>query len=440
MSRVHTWCLIGCWGILAVWLPAAQAEDRQGLEDALFADGGGTTAAAEATPSALALVPEGKSVGFSGEITSAAVDLVSNSRDANSLYTYTVANIYLDARLPRQAKVFADVEAMYLSQSKITSVALQELFLDFNLAQSAYFRAGKQVLQWGRCYLWNPTDLINVERPHFVRKIGTREGAYGLKMHIPFGTVLNIYDFLDTGTAQDADAVANALKVEYLLGNFEIAVSGWGKKGRRPVWGLDFSTRVFGIDTVGEVSVSQGAGQARVRVEDGLLTSGADDQAWYPRASLDFSRSFTVGDFKDRLTLTAEGYYDRSGYDKNILADGTVYDFALPVTAGPAVMARGTIKDFIHLQQLYQPNYFSRGYVAVFAAFNRFLLADAALTLNWIQNLVDNSNIVSLGVTYTELNGFTLGLLGNAYLGTTNSEYTSLGEKYDLQMTFGIAF
>jgi hypothetical protein len=425
---------------LALLVPSlSQAEDRKGLEDSLFAEGGGTTSEAAANP-ALALTPEPKSVAFSGQITSAGVDLVSNTLDANYLYTLTVADIYLDARLPRQAKVFADVEAMYLSQTQVTSVALQELFLDFNLDQAAYFRIGKQVLQWGRCYLWNPTDLINVERPHFIRKIGTREGAYGLKMHIPFGTVFNIYDFLDTGLAQDADAVANAVKVEYLLGNFEVAASGWGKKGHRPVWGLDFSTRIFGIDTLGEVAASQESDQVSAQVEDGLLVANQDDQAWYPRASLNFSRSFTPGDFKDQVTFMVEGYYDRSGYDKNVLADTTEHDFAQPAANGSSLSARGTMKEFIFLKQLYQPNYFSRGYVALFTTFNRFILADAVLNLNWIQNLVDNSNIVSAGVTYTELNGFTLGVLADYYLGTANTEYTSQGEKYDLQMTFGIAF
>jgi hypothetical protein len=440
MRRRTPWWLAACLGCCALVPVLARGEDRSALEDSLFADGGGTTASAASAPPAMILTPEPKSVGFSGEITSAVVDLVSNTVNANYLYTYTVADIYLDARLPRQAKVFADVEATYLSQGQTTSVALQELFLDFNLAQTAYFRAGKQTLQWGRCYLWNPTDLINVERPHFVRKIGTREGAYGLKLHVPFGTVVNIYDFLDTGAASEAGAVANALKLEALLGNFEVAVSGWGKKGHRPVWGLDFSTRLFGVDTLGEVAASQGSNQTRAQVVDGELVTAADDEVWYPRASLDFSRSFTVGDWKDRLTVMAEGYYNQAGYDRNVLADGTVYTFAPPAGAGPAAVAHGTQKEFIFLKQLFQPNYFSRGYVALFTTFNRFLLADAVLNLNWIQNLVDNSNIVSLGVTYTELNGFTLGLLANGYLGTPNSEYTAAGEKYDLQMTFGIAF
>jgi hypothetical protein len=389
---------------------------------------------------ALALTAEPKSVAFSGQITSAAIDQVSNTENANFLYTYTVADIFLDARLEHQAKVFADVEATYLSQGQVTSVALQELFLDFNLDQAAYFRAGKQVLQWGRCYLWNPTDLINVEQPHFIRKIGTRQGAYGLKLHIPFGTVVNIYDFVDTGNAQDADSVANALKLEYLIGNFEVAASGWAKKGRRPVWGLDFSTRIFTVDTLGEVSAAQGGTQTRAHIEDGQLVSDLDGDAWEPRASLDFSRSFTPGNFKDQLTVMAEGYYDHSGYDKNILADDTQYAFAPSSANGSAGMARGTQKEFIYLKQLYQPNYFSRGYAALFVTWNRFLLADAVLNLNYIQNLVDNSSIVSGGVTYTELNGFTVGLLADGYLGTHDCEYTALGEKYDLQMTFAIAF
>jgi hypothetical protein len=444
--RILTGLVLGL--LLAV---AAQAvEDRQELENSLFSDSAGTTppaAAAEpATTSAsiLDLKPDAKSVGFSGQITSAIVDLVSNTLDANFLYTYTVADVFLDARLPQNAKVFADLEATYLAQNQLTLVALQELFFDFNLAQSVYFRTGKQVLQWGRCYLWNPTDLINIERPHFIRKIGTREGAYGLKTHVPFGAGLNLYSFIDTGSVPDAEHTAGALKVEYLLGNLEMALSGWGKKGHLPVWGLDFSTRLFGIDTLGEVALSEGPTQARARVEQGQLVLAAAEPAWAPRAALDFSRSFTVGNFKDQLTVMLEGYYDRAGYDTNVLADTTEYPFAQPVTTlgpnGPVVVNRGTQKDFINLQNLYRANYFSRSYVALFITFGRFLLTDMTLNVNYIRNLVDDSGLVSAGVTYTALNSFTFGLLADAITGGPDREYSFSGEKFDLQATFGISF
>jgi hypothetical protein len=434
------WKVLLLSGALACgWAGSAVAEDRRELEDSLFNEAAGSTSAAAATLPAPVLIaaPETKTVGFSGTVTSAVVDQISTTRTANALYTFTVVDMLLDARLPQNAKVFADLEAIYLSQTQTAQVVLQELFFDFNLDQAVYFRTGKQVLQWGRCYLWNPTDLINVERPHFVPKIGTREGAYGLKMHVPFGTTANLYGFVDTGTAMDAEHTAGALKAELLLGNFEAAFSGWGKKGFYPVWGLDFSTRLFGIDMLGEASLSRGDHQARARIEDGRLTVTTDEQTWAPRASLDLSRSFTPGDFKDQLTVMVEGYYDRAGYADNVLADETQYDFAQPAFNG---LTRGTQRDFITFHRLYQPNYFSRAYVALFTTFNRFLLTDMTLTGNAILNLVDYSGLVSAGVSYTALNGFTAGLLANFDLGARNREYTFSGEQLNLQLTLGISF
>lgn len=430
----RTVCLLGALGLAA---RAGAAEDRQALENSLFQAEAESNSAAAAIPEGMLAAPETKSIGFSGEITVAAVESVSNSLPANFLYTYTVSNIFLDARLPRMAKVFANLEATYLSQNQLTAVALRELFMDFNLGREVYFRAGKQVLQWGRCVLWNPTDLINVERPRFVRKIGYREGAYGLKVHVPSGAGLNVYGFVDTGSAPEGEEVASAVKTEFLLGNFELALSAWGKKGFCPVWGADFSTRLLGVDTVGEASVTRGENRARIQAVAGRLEPVARSEVWLPRASLDFSRSFTVGDFKDRLTLMVEGYYDRSGYADNVLDDPTVYDYAAPAPAGAT---RGTFKDFLRLTNLYDANYFSRGYVALFATFNRFLLADLNANVNCIQNLADNTGLISLGLTYSELNGFTLGGLANFSVGGPEGEYRFSGEKYNLQLTAGISF
>lgn len=431
--------LIGLGACLAAG--AAAAEDRRELEASLFSsEADSSTATAEAPLPVAIPTPDPKTVGFSGQITSALVDQISNSHAANYLYTYTVGTFYLDARLARGAKVFANLEADYLSQSQTTAVFLRELFFDFNLDRAIYLRTGKQVLQWGRCYLWNPTDLINVERPQFVAKIGAREGAYGIKAHVPFGTAANFYGFLDTGSAPNAETAAGAVKAEFLLGNFEVAFSGWSKKGYRPVWGLDFSTRILGIDALGEVALSQGDNRSRARVRNGVLTLETDNTAWTPRASLDFSRSFTVGNFKDRLTVMVEGYYDRAGYETNVLGDATEYPFAQPVTVDGTPAVRGTQQEFIRALNLYQPNYLSRAYVALFTTFNRFILTDLSLSLNYIQNLVDYSGLLSTGVTYADQNGFTAGLLVNADLGGPDKEYTFAGEKYNIQMTFGISF
>jgi hypothetical protein len=421
-------------------LQSDAAENRQAMEAAMFSDSAENSSTVDAPLPMAIPTEEPKSIGFSGQITSAFIEQVSNTISAYPLYTFTVGDIYMDARLAQQAKVFLSLEATYLSQTQITDVALKELFFDFNVDHAVYFRTGKQVLQWGRCYLWNPTDLINIERVTFIRKIGEREGAYGLKTHIPFGTSMNIYSFLSTGLVNDIQDVAGSFKVEYLLGNFEMALSAWGKRGYLPVWGYDFSTRIFGIDTVGEVTISRGDPVKRAILQGDVLTVGRLEGEWYPKASLDFSRSFTPGNFKDQLTVMVEGYYDRAGYTQHVFADPTQYMYATPVFNGNTITSQGTAKDFILGNNLYHQNYFAEGYVAMFITWNRFLVTDMILNLNYIQNINDACGILSTGVTYTTLHSLALGALLNYNVGPADREYTFRGEKYNLQLTVGIAF
>jgi hypothetical protein len=430
--------IIFCGSVLGL-IPHASAEDRNALENSLFENS--DTMVQQQTPSAMTEPADNKTVGFSGEITSAGVETRGNSLAA--LYAYTVADLYLDARLPQGAKVFANLEATLYGQTSSTDVALREMFLDFNVEHAVYLRAGKQVLQWGRCYLWNPTDLINIERRSFVTKIGNREGAYGVKAHVPFGTWLNLYSFLDTGMASDPDNTSAAFKMEWLIKNFEMAVSGWVKKNNHPVWGYDFSTRVLTVDIVGEASISKGQNHLVRVLNNGVLELSQDSEVWTPQACLDFSRKFQVGDFKDRLSINLEAYYNRNGYVENIFSDTTVYPYArpLPDSSGNApVITAGTQLDFFQQNHLYQSNYHARYYAAMFTSFSRFLLTDMTLNCNYIHNCVDQSGTLTAGVTYTELNNLTLGLLGLAYVGGPDKEYTFSGQKYAVQATAALAF
>jgi hypothetical protein len=384
---------------------------------------------------------EKKTVGFSGEITNAWIGVLSSRGAKTSLYTYTVANIFLDARLKRDSKVYANMETTYLSQTKLTEVALRELFFDFNIRRSVYFRTGKQVLQWGRCYLWNPTDLINVERVSFVRKIGYREGAYGLKMHVPFGTKANIYGFLDTGNAPNAEDVGGAIKYEFLVGNSEMAFSGWSKAGYHPVLGYDFSTRLGTFDWAGEATVSKGENRTRIIADQGTLSLTRRDEEISPRLSMNFTKRLRLGNFKDRITLIAEGYYNHAGYDENQFDDGDNYSFVSPTIGFAGLpLTSGTRKDYILGNNLYLTNEFSRYYAAFLGSLSRFIITDMTLNVNVLQNASDGSGIISTGVSYQDINDFSAGLLINAAYGQPNREFTYANQSANIQLTFSLAF
>ncbi|HNW45400.1 MAG TPA: hypothetical protein PKI19_12920 [Elusimicrobiales bacterium] len=418
--------------VLGVCRAAAGAEELIS-EDELFSVPEVVTQA----PSAAPLADEKKTLGFSGEAVSVMEDVVYSSSPAGSFNSYIVGNLMLDARLKRGAKAFANLETAYQPRTRTTTYVLREAFLDFNLDRRVYFRTGKQVLQWGRCYLWNPTDLVNVEKKPFVRKIGYRDGAYGVKFHVPFGTDYNIYGFLDTGSAAYDRDLGGALKFELLTGKTEMAVSGWAKRNRRPVFGYDLSSRLGRVDIAGEVSVARRDNTRFIRDNAGVLETFRKKDEWVTKAAVNFGRGFRLGNFNDRLTVTSEFFYNQTGYARSPFRDRTAYAFS-----GPLALLRpaGTKMDFLLGSGLYDPNYLSRYYGAVFTSISRFIITDMTLSANYVRNLNDESGLLSAGVTYKNINDLSVGFLVNAPLGPARGEYTFSGASLNAQLTFGVSF
>ena len=413
-----------------IWPCAAFAEDAAS-ELEMFSTPEVVTQAAAAPGSA----EEKKSLGFSGDVVSVLEDVVYSSSTGNPFNSYITGNLLLDARLKNGVKAFANMETTYQPRTRETTSVLREAFVDFNIERGVYFRTGKQVLQWGRCYLWNPTDLINVEKKTFVRKIGSRDGAYGVKFHVPFGTDYNIYGFLDTGGASEDRDLGGALKFELLAGKTEMAISGWAKRNRRPVFGYDLSSRLGGVDIAGEVSVARRDNTRFIRDNAGTLETYLSDDDWVTRAAVNFSEGFRLGNFNDRLTVTTEFFYNQHGYTKSPFLDKTTYAYS-----GPLALFTGTKGQFLVGNGLYEPNYMARYYGAVFTSIGRFIITDMTLNLNYVRNLNDHSGVLSGGVTYKNLNDFSAGCLVNAYLGPAKREYTISGAKLSVQLTAGVSF
>ncbi|MEW5907180.1 MAG: hypothetical protein AB1734_10460 [Elusimicrobiota bacterium] len=423
--------------LLTALLPAAaaaQAADGFSVsEDDLFSTPDLPLLAAASEPAA----EEKKTVGLSGDLVTVIQDVVSSTGAPGRLDTYAVANFALDARLQRGYKAYANMETTHYSSTGETDFLLREAFVDFNLARRAWFRAGKQVLQWGRCALWNPTDLVNVEKTPFIRKIGAREGASGLKLHVPYGTRYNLYAFLDTGTAADDRDAAAAAKFEFLAGRTEMAFSAWNRRGAYPVLGYDISSRLGGLDIKGEVSASRRDNAYYIREDAGALSLYRKDREWPVRAALNLARGFRVGDFNDRLTVAAELFYNPNGYASSPFRDRSAYAFTGPLAL---VSATGTRGAYLLGNGLYEPNQLGRRYAALFTTFTRFIAADLALTGNYIRNLDDRSGAVTAGLTYADINDFSAGFLATLFTGPARSEYTYAGVRGLVQLTASVSF
>jgi hypothetical protein len=433
--------------ILSLALSCAAASFASGVnENDLFST---DTMITQSTNTANAeKLPEKNSVKLSGEITGGFVGGIATSTSTSTpFYSTTVTNLFLDARLQKGMKVFANGEADYLAQTRTTNFYVREMFFDINYDNKVYFRTGKQVLVWGTNYFWNPTDLINVEKVPFIQKIGYREGAYGTKMHIPFGTTANLYGFLDTGGAQDLEDAAGALKFEFLTGKTEMAFSGWIKRTYNPVLGYDFSTRVSRVDIRGEASVSDGDNTDRLSVINGVITPTRRTNELIPEASLGFTKYYNLGNYKDRVSVTTEFFYDGAGYQGNndIFSDKTIYQFSTPFTivnssGVPVTVAAGTKKDYFLGRNLYTANYYGQYYGAFFTTVDKFVFPDMQLLVNCINNFSDSTGILSAGVTYSTLNDITSTVLFNTFYGAPDGEYTYSGVSFAVQATITLKF
>lgn len=348
----------------------------------------------------------------------------------------SVGNAVLDVRLLRGFRAYADLE-WDLDAARADSAAFRvpESFLDANIGRKAWFRAGKQVLQWGPGWFFNPTDLINVERKTLVRRLGAREGVFGAKAHVPFGTAANLYAFLDAGKASRPDSLAGAVKAEVLAGRSEMAVMAWGGGGRDPVYGADVTTRWLGLDLAAEAALHSRFRSFRPVTDAGLPRFEVSRKRWQPRASLGAGRAFGAGGIPDRFTVNAEYYYNHPGSEAGTMpfADLLGPAAAAGITPQAALAAAAAYG-------AYEPNSFSRHYAAVFAIWNRFIRSDLTLSCNAIANVDQGSAFAAGSLGYRDLNDFGITFTVSGSAGPEGTEYVLAGDAVMAQIIAEAAF
>jgi len=360
-------------------------------------------------------------------------------QEEHGLENLLTADFFVDIRLKDGIKSFLDFGVDYYPAGKDesslapgdetesssslqnTDFRLKEFFIDTNWEKRVYFRTGKQVLKWGRSYFWNPTDLINIEKKDFSDLEKTREGTYGTKIHLPFGAAKNIYAFVGMDNAKAVHDLSFAGKYEFLVGGTEMAFSVWIKKDAEPVYGFDISGRLFDLDLRGEMSLSTGQ-----RLDPENLGGLMEEEEWIPQISAGFTKYFNHGEINDRISVTGEFYYNHAGYDENIFE---------------RYKAASSEEKYFFMKDNYEPYMMSRYYLAFFTSISKFIRSDFTLNLNGIMNLVDNSAVLSTGLSYSPaLTDLTVDFTVNGNFGEKYSETTFLGQQLSVTLGTQILF
>jgi len=445
------------------------AAQEQVDENAMFADTSSVVDSSKVvnTPAAVKEAQEKKTFGFSGEIYAYANPSLSRTWFDNPVFngigfsSRIVGNGLLDMRLVGGAKAFVDMEASYVPASSVAPLSaesvlrpdsgalfsLREMFVDANYRKVIYLRAGKQVLQWGPCSFWNPTDLVNIERKSFLQKEGHREGTYGLKLHIPYKTVFNFYSFLDVNDVNTMGDLALSVKAEVLLGRTEMALSGWKREGYKPAFGFDLTTRLFNVQIAAEASLRNGSRKITLQKINTLWDTSTIGDKWYPRIAVNLTKFFPLAGVADRLIVSGEFYYNHIGYDVNVFNDPVLGKDLQSLTTGRISLIDTTdltrmpwLRNSNLVFGLYEMHSYSKYYAALFASISRFILDDMTFSCNAIGNLNQKSFVITTGADYQSLHNFVFGISLNAFLGRKNTEYTFTGNALMLQVRTGIIF
>ena len=422
-----------------LWLPVTVwAQDDVFDEDDLFSDAGSLVTESTENSSGEILAKEisGRSLSFSGEVRGQFDYAVTRDATDNLYAGGMESDLLLDLRAGNGIKAFGNWWVRYSPQAldsgsnnsagNETDNLIKEFFGDLNLAHKVYFKMGKQNLKWGRGYFWNPTDAITEDRKDFTDIDARREGVYGLKMHVPFGTSWNVYGFVNTANAETVDEFAMAGKLEFIVfDDIEFALSGWTKKGYISVYGFDMATHKFETDLWAELSLSYGDNRTRLEVietEDGkdYVDVEVTDE-WVPQICAGFKRYFGFGNFRNRISLVGEFYYNESGYEENMLDN------------------EETRKHFLE-GSYFEPSSYGKYYAAIFSTFGRFLTSKMTLRLNLLGNLSDASAMLTSGLDYQINSNAAVQFELNAYLGAEKREYTLEGNALSTSLKLRLGF
>lgn len=430
--------ILALWSIVSV---GAYAQTEKIDENKMFSDGDTVTPIENITDDKLQESTDKESVAFSGSINSR--NSYSMNRDwltgnnastaPNNLNNQIQTNMLLEARARRSTKAVVNVINNVYAQGRSEQRTFQdattgavskvnetvyydfrftEAFVDTNIARAVYFRAGKQVLVWGRGFFWNPSDVINAELRSATDAFQFREGTYGLRAHVPIGSNLNFYSFTGVGRSNRAEDILQAFKAEVAFKRAEVATGVIMGQRKVPTFLAEASTRFLTLDWRAEVTYAHGDNANRIDINtfNPLLpvTYQLRDQHVF-KGVLSFGRSFEVFDVADRLGINFEYFYNGAGYKENVFEQNPL------------------VRAYFVQNGLYRPNFYGMHYAGLFVTYARFFVHDLTLGLNALSNLSDKTMILSQLFTYNPLFNLTLTWQNNVFTGRPNGEYTVSG-------------
>ena len=395
-----------------------------------------------------------KSVTFGGEVFFRNVLQVleeeDNEENINNI-TFLGGDLFLDIRLGQGIKSYLNFSPIYFASPQVLEqpfvyenidvngevvekqgsfeapqsllVSLNEFFLDINFSRNLYFRAGKQVLKWGKGIFWNPTDFINIDSKTFTDLESQREGTSGVKVHFPYKTLFNFYGFVDLNNTSSLTNVPLSLKAEFLISGFEFSFSSRVQQGKHPIYGFDFSKGFFGWNLYGE-AIYKNDFQLKKIVNNNNSWQIEEEEEDIIDVLFGFSKLFD----RDTLSIGSEFFFNSGGYEENYFSEQEFRALLLGEQTGV---------------NLFQSLAHSRYYLSVYFSKRDFLWQDFTFAFNTAFNLIDGSFLLSTLLTYQLLNEARIILqpiVYNSFNSEQEGEFTFQNRQMDILLEIAFSF
>lgn len=333
------------------------------------------------------------------------------------------AKLFLDARPTETFRAFGKLDLSYpftnqeATRSFDQVFHVTELFSDFQLNDTVFFRAGKQTIHWGVGRFFSPADLLNITEIDPEDPEAELEGPVALKVQAPIGSH-NLYLYVLFEDAADAWDMAVAPRVELVIGSSEIGLGAYYRGGDAPAAMATLTTTLGDFDVFAEGILSYGSNRTFV-VEDpvalpfGVATRTYDD-VLYPSATAGARYRYADDRSRFDVTVSAQYLYNGQGYkDAGLLA-------SQPAGVS-ALLASGELSKSDLVQR-------GRHYGALSTVWTEMFGSDLTLSSLWLANLSDGSGMVSPSIRWSFSDELRLSLKVSLLYGDAGAEYSPRGE------------
>ena len=174
--------------------------------------------------------------------------------------------IFMDSRINSHLRGYSSLLYNYSHADKTNHGALNEAFIDFDIANRVYFRIGKQRFKTGFGQKWRISDWLNNKTISILDTSysdSLRTGITGLKVKTGFLTA-----FFKMPENADISTTQLYLQGEISIGNAYITISHVFERGRAPAHAIGISLGALGIDWYSEITLSGESRRKQIRLVD----------------------------------------------------------------------------------------------------------------------------------------------------------------------------